>query len=127
MDKKEFAQARHFLGKTQNELAKLLCVSSKAIQSFEQGWRKVSDAVERQLLFLISLKIAMDKTTAPCWELRNCSSEMRARCPAWEFQAGYFCWFISGTICQGDIQKNWKEKIQLCRKCEVYKSMFSAA
>jgi len=36
MDSKELSQIRHFWGKTQDQLARLLCVSPKAIQSFEQ-------------------------------------------------------------------------------------------
>ena len=123
MDKKEFSQVRHYLGKTQNELARLICVSPKAVQSFEQGWRKISASAERQLLFLLSLKKAMDETIGPCWEIRNCPMEWRRKCAAWEFEAGYFCWLINGTFCQGKIQESWNKKIQLCRECEVYKSM----
>jgi len=123
MDKKEFSQVRHYLGKTQNELARLICVSPKAVQSFEQGWRKISASAERQLLFLLSLKKTMDETIGPCWEIRNCPMEWREKCTAWEFEAGYFCWFINGTFCQGKIRESWNKKIQLCRECEVYKSM----
>lgn len=123
MDKKEFSRARHYLGKTQNDLAKLICVSPKAIQSFEQGWRKIPASAERQLLFLLSLKRAMDETTGPCWEIRNCPMERKGKCTAWELEAGYFCWFVNGTFCQGKIQENWNKKIQLCRECEVFKSM----
>ncbi|MFC1911596.1 two-CW domain-containing protein [Chloroflexota bacterium] len=122
MDKKEFSQVRHYLGKTQNELAKLICVSPKAIQSFEQGWRKIPASAERQLLFLLSLKRATDETIGPCWEIRNCPMEQREKCTAWEFEAGYFCWFVNGTFCQGKMQESWDKKIQLCRECEVYKS-----
>lgn len=39
LDKNEFSKIRGALGKTQKKLAQLLCVSVKAIQSFEQGWR----------------------------------------------------------------------------------------
>jgi DNA-binding XRE family transcriptional regulator len=38
MNYEEFSRIRHYLDKTQSELAGLLCVSTKAIQSFEQGW-----------------------------------------------------------------------------------------
>ncbi|MFC1990774.1 two-CW domain-containing protein [Chloroflexota bacterium] len=126
MDKKEFSQVRHYLGKTQNELARLICVSPKAIQSFEQGWRRISASAERQLLFLLSLKRAMDGTGIPCWEIRNCPMEQREKCTAWEFEAGYFCWFVNGTFCQGKMQESWSKKILLCRECEVYKSALPA-
>ena len=120
MDNQEFSEIRHSLGRTQEELARLLCVSPKAIQSFEQGWRNIPASAERQLLFLLSLKRSLDKDTEPCWEIRNCPDEWRENCTAWEFNAGYFCWFINGTFCQGKLQESWSRKIRLCRKCEVF-------
>jgi len=123
MDSKEFSQIRHLLGKTQAELARLLCVSPKAIQSFEQGWRNIPASAERQLLFLLSMKRSVDKDTGPCWEIRNCPAEWRENCTAWEFKAGYFCWFINGTFCKGECQENWEKKIKLCRQCEVFRLM----
>ncbi len=122
MDKKEFSQVRHFLGKTQGELARLLCVSPKAIQSFEQGWRNIPASAERQLLFLLTIKRSLGENTGPCWKIRNCPAEWRENCTAWEFKAGYFCWFINGTFCQGECQKNWGKKIRFCRQCEVFLS-----
>ncbi|MFH1488783.1 MAG: hypothetical protein ABII06_07765 [Pseudomonadota bacterium] len=44
MTKKEFSIIRGHLGKTQAQMAHLLGVSLKAIQSFEQGFRKVPRA-----------------------------------------------------------------------------------
>jgi DNA-binding XRE family transcriptional regulator len=123
MDNKEFSQFRHVLGKTQAELARLLCVSPKAIQSFEQGWRNISASAERQLLFLLSLKGSSDENTGPCWEIRSCPAEWREQCPAWEFKAGHFCWIINGTFCQGHFQGSWKEKSMICRQCEVFHAM----
>lgn len=123
LDKSEFTRLRRYLGKTQNQLAQLLCVSLKAVQSFEQGWRKISPSAERQLLFLVSCKRSQDKETPSCWEIRGCPTELRDRCPAQEFGAGYFCWFITGTLCEGTTYKNWEEKIRVCRRCKVYDSL----
>jgi len=123
MKTKEFSQIRRYLGKTQNQLARLLSVSPKAIQSFEQGWRNISANAERQLLFLLSLKGSSDENTSPCWEIRNCPFEEREKCAAWEFKAGHFCWFINGTFCQGKLQESWRKKIKLCRQCEAFQSM----
>ena len=50
----EFSSIRAYLGKTQKELAQLLGTSLKAIQSFEQGWRRIPVHVERQVLFLLA-------------------------------------------------------------------------
>ncbi len=123
MNDREFAHIRHYLGKTQRELARLLCVSPRTIQSFEQGWRNIPANIERQVLFLLSLKRSANEHSRTCWEIINCSAEQKDNCAAWEFKAGYFCWFINGTFCQGKAQNNWRDKIQLCRKCKVYKSM----
>jgi DNA-binding XRE family transcriptional regulator len=126
MSSKELSRIRHVLGKTQEQLAQLLCVSPKAVQSFEQGWRRVPAYVERQMLFLLSLKISLDRSVPPCWEIMNCPNEWKDNCIVWELQAPYFCWFMSGTFCFGEVQKNWDKKIELCRKCEVYKLMLPA-
>jgi DNA-binding XRE family transcriptional regulator len=125
MDKKEFLKVRRYLEKTQNELAKLICVSPKAIQSFEQGWRNIPPHVERELLLLLSLKKPVDGSEQPCWEIKKCPEEWRDICIIWELQAKRFCWFLSGTFCQGKAHQNWEEKIKLCRECEVYQSIFS--
>jgi DNA-binding transcriptional regulator YiaG len=123
MDSKEFSLIRHNLGKTQQQLAKLLCVSHKTIQSFEQGWRDVPASAERQLLFLLSMKRALTKNGGPCWEIRDCPVEWRENCAAWEFKAGHLCWYINGTFCEGRTRTGWKEKALICRQCEIFQKM----
>jgi DNA-binding XRE family transcriptional regulator len=123
MDNKKFLRARKTLGKTQKQLAELLGISLKAIHSYEQGWRKVPGHVERQILFLVSRKRGSSTEPKPCWTIKNCPPECKHHCPAWEFQTGDLCWFINGTICGGVAQKNWHEKIKICRSCEVLTSL----
>ncbi len=125
MEKKEFSDIRRQLGKTQAQMAQLMGVSLKAIQSFEQGWRKIPTHVERQALFLLAMKKVPAKKLKPCWERENCSTETKRNCPAWEFQTGHLCWFINGTICHGEIQENWRKKMTMCRQCAVFQAMFS--
>ena len=120
MDKTEFSHIRHHLGKTQRQMAQLLGTSPKAIQSFEQGWRDIPVSAERQVLFLMALKSHQDKKASHCWSIRRCSEETRQQCPTWEFQAGQLCWFINGTICAGEVQKSWDEKMRMCRQCTVF-------
>jgi transcriptional regulator with XRE-family HTH domain len=55
MEGKEFSQIRHYLGKSQSQLARILCVSPKAIQSYEQGLRHIPIYIERQILLFQSL------------------------------------------------------------------------
>ncbi len=123
MNSKTFAKARKKLGKTQKQMADLLGVSLKAVHSYEQGWRTIPAHVERQVYFLIARKSSLNGANMTCWSIKNCPEERKARCPAWEFQAGRFCWFINGTICECKAQKNWKEKIKICRNCEVWKTL----
>jgi len=123
--KKEFSMARQYLGKTQTQMAQLLGVSLKAIESFEQGWRNIPVHVERQVLFLLVQKKSPRKKNRSCWVIRKCPKEMRQNCPAWEFQVGNLCWFVNGTICQGQVQKSWREKMKLCRQCEVFQTLLA--
>ena len=123
MDSKEFSRVRHYLGKSQKQLAQLLCVSTKAIQSFEGGWRQIPNYTERQLLFLLALRRYSEKNSRPCWEIQNCPDKWEQNCSAYEFNAGHFCWFISGTKCEGTVQKHWNEKMKTCRNCEMLKPL----
>ena len=123
MGKKEFSRIRLYLGKTQNQMAQLLGISLKAIQSFEQGWRIIPVHTERQVLFLLGLKKSPRQKNRPCWVIRKCPMETKQNCPAWEFQVGNLCWFINGTICHGQVQENWRKKMKICRECKVFRSM----
>ena len=118
MKRKEFVALRKRLNKSQAQMAQLLGVSLKAIHSYEQGWREIPTHAERQILFLT----AMHRKKGPqksCWVIKQCPTERKKTCPAWEFKAGKMCWFINGTICDGVSQKSWKEKIKKCRSCEA--------
>ncbi len=121
MENREFQSFRQRLQKTQKQLSELLGTSLKAIQSFEQGWRKVPVHIERQMLFLLALQKEKTKDAKPCWSVQNCSEETRRDCPAWEFNAGSLCWFINGTVCEGRPRTNWSSKMKVCRRCEVFK------
>ncbi len=125
MGKKEFSTARRYLGKTQSQTAQLLGVSLKAIQSFEQGWRNIPVHTERQVLFLLALKKSPPNKDRLCWVALKCPMEIRRNCPAWEFQAGHLCWLVNGTFCQGEVQKSWQEKMKICRRCKVFRTMLS--
>ncbi len=123
MGKKEFSNARRYLGKTQRQMAQLLGVSFKAIQSFDQGWRNIPVHIERQVLFLLASKNSIYRKERPCWVVRKCPMEIRQCCPAWEFQVDSLCWFINGTICHGQGQENWQKKMKMCRECKVFQTM----
>ena len=123
MGKNEFIAIRKRLHKTQKELSEHLGVSLKAISSYEQGGRNIPVHVERQLLLLLAQKNNTNQQA--CWDIRRCSEEVRESCPAWEFNAGHLCWFISGTICNSGTRKSWEDKLNVCRTCQVFKSQMS--
>jgi len=123
MDSREFSVYRRRLNKTQKQLAQLLGTSVKAVHSYEQGWRSIPVHVERQLLFLVTRKNGGHEDHRPCWEVMDCPTERMENCPAWEFQVGTLCWFISGTICNGHVHRDWKEKMAVCRRCKMFISM----
>jgi PAS domain S-box-containing protein len=52
-----------------------------------------------------------------CWEILNCD---KTGCPAYgKIEA--FCWYIDGTLFTGGPRAKFPEKIEQCRRCEVYK------
>ena len=125
MDRREFRYFRNQLKKTQKQMAALLGVSLKAVCSYEQGSRTVPMHVERQLFFLVSRMTLKNKRKKIkiCWDTTKCSNKLKKECPAWEFQVGDLCWFINGTICKGKAQKNWRDKMKICRTCEVFRHL----
>ncbi len=123
MDKQEFKHLRRRLNKTQKQMAQLLGTSIKAIQSYEQGWRSVPVSVERQIYFLISRTKKDKASTKNCWVIKECPADQKKDCPAWEYHAGKLCWLISGTICAGEDQRSWREKMKICRECEVLQAV----
>lgn len=119
MESKDFQALRKALGATQKQLAELLGISLKAVHSYEQGWRSVPAAVERQLMFLLYLKNKEEQQVKPCWLIKKCPPERKKACPAWTYNAGKFCWFINGTICECKAQTSWRVKMKICKSCEV--------
>jgi hypothetical protein len=109
-------------------MAQLLGVSTKAVQSYEQGWRNTPSHVEQQVLWLAILRGHPDLRKLPrCWSLNKCSPETRSRCPAAKLKMPGFCWFITGTLCQGKPTRNWAAKRDHCFQCPVMKGLLEPA
>ncbi|MEA2059598.1 MAG: helix-turn-helix transcriptional regulator [Thermodesulfobacteriota bacterium] len=125
MERVGFKEIRTRLSKTQKEMAWILGVSIKAVHSYEQGWRNIPHHVERQILFLLSRSdLNPQKKVLNCWDILKCPGEIIETCPAWEFQSGDICWFVTGMMRRGSPCRSWEEKIQLCRQCIVFKRIF---
>ncbi|MEW6615799.1 MAG: PAS domain-containing protein [Thermodesulfobacteriota bacterium] len=120
MESKEFLSIRLNMGKTQKEMAELLGTSLRSIQSFEQGWRKIPNEIERQVLYVLVMRSTKEQSLRPCWELESCPQDKKEHCPAWEMDSGHLCWFINGTICKGRAYSDWSEKMEFCQECQVF-------
>lgn len=121
MEKTEFSKIRKRLGKTQKQIASLLGISLKAIHSYEQGWRSIPSHIERNLFFFLINQRGKPNKFVLCWEEKDC--HQKEECPAWEFQSGNMCWYLSGTLCHGDRESTYEEKITNCRSCDIFKSL----
>lgn len=122
MDNIEFAKARASLGKSQRELAELLGVSLKAVESYEQGWRKIPSNIERMLFFLLfKVKEGTLEVEPSCWVARSCPDAVRDACVAYVVREGHFCWFYTGGLCAA--AKGAAAGDRYCYGCEVFKRL----
>lgn len=55
-----------------------------------------------------------------CWEFYKC--EAKEKCPAYP-KFGLVCFSIEGTLCRGEVQGEYVEKINECRACDFYKNI----
>ncbi|MEI6875357.1 MAG: transcriptional regulator [Spirochaetota bacterium] len=117
MDAAAFASIRSKLGRSQREIADILGLSLKAVESYEQGWRKVPANVERILWFLyFKLNEKTIEEEAPCWERTDCPEDRSANCVARLAGEGRFCWFFTGKLCDTAREKRGES----CYTCDVF-------
>lgn len=123
MTKEEFSLARKKLGKTQKKLSELLGMSLKTIHSYEQGWRTIPAHIERHIYFLLINQRGRKTILRPCWEQKTCT--IKEECPAWEFQSGHLCWYLSGTLCDCTLDTSSKDKLEICKQCTIFTNLLS--
>jgi transcriptional regulator with XRE-family HTH domain len=120
----EFSRLRGSLGKSQRELAELLGLSLKAVESYEQGWRNVPAHVERLLYFLLfKLNEGEIEAEDPCWKSTGCPDERRSKCVAFVAKEGRFCWFFTGRLCAS--AASGEADSQSCYSCAVFLRMLA--
>ncbi|MEI6914140.1 MAG: helix-turn-helix domain-containing protein [Armatimonadota bacterium] len=119
-------QIRSELGLSQSELAALVGIGVRAIQSYEQEWRRPSEMVERMfLLLLIAHRNGKELSQACCWEQKDCLPDVREKCAAYLTRQGHLCWFLTGTLCAGERQISWNVKLRLCVDCEFLRRLLN--
>lgn len=115
---------RDELGLSQSDLAAMACVSVRAIQSYEQGWRQPSEMVGRVLLLLlIAHRNGSNLSDLCCWDHKKCSTELRDRCIAYLTRQGHLCWFFTGTMCAGKRLATWSAKLDSCLACSFMQGL----
>jgi DNA-binding XRE family transcriptional regulator len=91
-------RVRDTLRVTQAEMARMLRVSTRAVQSYEQAWREVPDSMAVQLLTLLAIwRMKTDAEHPPCWEQTGCLPDTRSACPSFRATGGRFCWLAFGS------------------------------
>ncbi len=111
-------------GLTQTELADVIGVSVRTVQSCEQGWRNPSAAVEKAALLLLSAKRnGADCTQPMCWEAVGCREEERRACLVFQTRQGHLCWLLSGNLCQGAHLRSWDDKKAACTRCAFFRKL----
>ncbi len=110
---------RQALDKTQGEMAALLSISTRAVQSYEQGWRPVPPHVRKMAAFLLCVSRRHKGRVVPCWQIRKCSRRERAACPAHQLGEGELCWLVTGDACPLDKEISAEEKAERCANCPV--------
>jgi len=56
--------------------------------------------------------------TLKCWEVEKCD---KTECPAYG-NIEIMCWYVDGTHCKVQPSGKFPEKLDMCRKCRVYKT-----
>jgi len=74
-----------------------------------------SEYTDRTCIIVVEVQRA---NSVKCWESKQCGKQ---DCPAFG-HPDHRCWMISGTFCRNEIQGSYHEKMEACRKCDVYQS-----
>lgn len=113
-----FRSIRLRLGLTQAGASRSLGVSTKAVESYEQGWRRVPEHALRHLLTLLALRQRYEWNGVPCWEQMGCKEALRQQCASFRISGGRFCWLVASNECQRSRQGNVKGVLN-CIGCRV--------
>jgi DNA-binding XRE family transcriptional regulator len=126
MDSARFSRLRSLTGRSQKDMAALLGVSPKAVESYEQGWRHIPPTTERMLYYIaFMLRAKRLAEQPPCWEARRCPEAEKAGCAAWQSGEGRFCWFLTGRLCAAARESGRPD--EYCYECPVFAGLLRAA
>jgi DNA-binding XRE family transcriptional regulator len=118
---------RKTLGVSQSRMAALLGVSTRAVQSYEQGWRRTPALVQKLAGFLLAEQWRGHNPNAqPCWEVKHCSDELRQTCPAFQLDASHCCWLLDSVCPDFAPKASWASRLATCGQCKAGGRMVKA-
>ncbi len=124
MTARDFQLTRKTLHKSQSELANLMGLSVRTVQSYEQGARIIPAHVQQLLYLMVSrLSRGTRGRRSPCWQVRGCDPATKARCVAYLCKAEDICWLVTGTLCHGKPVGTMEAKLRECQKCAVIRRL----
>lgn len=118
-----FRRVRDLLGCTQAQMAELLGVSAKAVESYEQGWRHVPDRTLRHQLTILSLAREKEDIVPVCWRSLKCPREVRDVCLGYRLTGGRFCWQMASPVCRR--RRTNEDSIDTCLACPVVQHLIA--
>ena len=120
----DIRRIRGELGLSQTQLADLIGVSPRTIQSCEQGWRRPSSALEKAvLLLLLASRNGPGFGQQKCWDTKHCLASGGDNCMVYRSGQGHICWLLSGNICGGRRLRNWADKKEVCGDCAFLRGL----
>lgn len=115
---------REELHLSQVEMAAMLGVSPRVVQSCEQGWRSLGSSVEKSLLLALMIhRHGRALAEFRCWDVMQCSTEQREKCITYRSGQGSLCWFLFGNQCSGKNMGSWTAKKSICHACKFFRRL----
>ena len=114
---------RSKLGLSQSQLASVMGVSPRAVQSYEQGWRKPPQPFATQLMTVLALHVGHPDHFTPCWSLTGCQDAKRGTCRAVTVGRGSFCWLLAGRACGKNKTEGGASGELPCIGCTVMRTL----
>jgi methyl-accepting chemotaxis protein len=102
----------------------------RASQETAQAAEQLTDQSEEMGIMVANLMLMVygkDNATlvsatnikVTCWEMKNCPPARRNTCPAYP-DYGSQCWMVTATLCGGEEQGSYHDKLANCKGCNVY-------
>lgn len=97
-------------------------IASQNLSLSEEMAKSAGDSFSQieNLQYMISSFRVHTNSNKRCWDIMNCSLDVRHKCPAYESPEDR-CWLITGTWCKGTQQGDFRKKLRNCITCEAFK------